>query len=156
MDHTGMDPTGMGRIERISEQTVDAAAALALALWPDNDYETLRDEMASMIRSATNALLLYITDGRPVAFAHFALRTDYVEGADSSPTAYLEGIYVQPGYRRQGIARALLAEGERWARAQGCRQLGSDSGLDNEGSRLFHEKAGFREANRIVCFIKEL
>lgn len=151
-----MDRNGKGHIVRISEQTVDEAAALAVALWPDDDFETWRGEMSAMVRSATDALLLYVIGGRPVAFAHFALRTDYVEGADASPTAYLEGIYVQPEYRRRGIARALLAEGERWARAQGCRQLGSDAELTNENSRLFHEKAGFREANRIVCFIKEL
>ena len=47
-------------------------------------------------------------DGMPLGLAEVALRTDYVNGTDSSPVAFLEGLYVVPAVRRQGVARGLL------------------------------------------------
>ena len=53
-------------------------------------------------------------------------------------------------------AKQLLSECERWARKQGCKQFASDCELYNETSLAFHLKVGFTEANRIICFTKEL
>ena len=84
------------------------------------------------------------------------IRVDYVEGSESSPTGYVEGIYVKELYRRQGIAKRLLEQGEAWALSRGCTQMGSDIEADNGGSYEFHTKAGFQEANRLICFIKDI
>ena len=69
---------------------------------------------------------------------------------------YLEGIYVLPGHRRQGIAKALLSACESWAKSMGCREFASDCELTNKDSLRFHLNVGFREANRIICFVREL
>ncbi len=45
---------------------------------------------------------------------------DYVNGCDTSPVGFLEGIYVDPARRRAGVARALLAAAEGWVRERGC------------------------------------
>ena len=37
------------------------------------------------------------------------LRHDYVEGCQNGPTAYLEGIFIIPDYRSQGIGDKLLS-----------------------------------------------
>lgn len=37
--------------------------------------------------------------------------------------AFLEGLYVKPAYRRQGVATALLERGEEWASCQQCEYL---------------------------------
>lgn len=58
------------------------------------------------------------------------LRRDYVEGSSTSPTGYLEGIFVLTGYRGRGLAKALLAECEKWSRQKGCREMGSDCALE--------------------------
>jgi aminoglycoside 6'-N-acetyltransferase I len=68
----------------------------------------------------------------------------------------LEGIFVAEDYRRQGIARALLRACENWSKEQGCTEFASDCELTNTESLLFHLKLGFLEANRIICFTKEL
>ena len=39
---------------------------------------------------------------------------------------------------------------------KGCREFASDCELDNEVSLKFHLKVGFAEANRIICFTKQL
>ena len=92
----------------------------------------------------------------PVGFAQCQLRHDYVEGTASSPVGYLEGIFVAPAYQKQGIARALLASCEKWAKEQGCVEFASDCELSNTNSLRFHLSMGFEEANRIICFTKTL
>ncbi len=92
----------------------------------------------------------------PVAFAQCQLRHDYVEGADSSPVGYMEGVYVAEDYRRQGVAARLLHSCELWTESMGCTEFASDCELTNSESRLFHLGTGFTEANRIACFVKHL
>ncbi|MGL4798787.1 MAG: aminoglycoside 6'-N-acetyltransferase, partial [Cellulosilyticaceae bacterium] len=88
--------------------------------------------------------------------AQCQLRYDYVEGTESSPVGYLEGIYVDEKHRMQGMARQLLKYCEKWAREQGCAEFASDCELDNTESLRFHLKVGFIEANRMICFNKRL
>jgi len=79
-----------------------------------------------------------------------------VEGTETSPVGYLEGIFVREGYRKQGLARKLLLACEAWAAEQGCTEFASDCELTNTVSQEFHQKLGFEEANRVVCFVKKL
>ena len=84
------------------------------------------------------------------------MRHDYVEGTESSPVGYLEGIYVADRYRKQGAARELLSACESWAKEKGCTEFASDCELSNVQSLQFHLNVGFEEANRIICFTKKL
>ena len=84
------------------------------------------------------------------------MRHDYVEGTSSSPVGYLEGIYVLPDHRHEGVARQLLKECERWAKSKGCSEFASDCELTNTESLQFHLNVGFEEANRIICFTKRI
>lgn len=94
--------------------------------------------------------------GRPVGFAEASIRADHVNGTSSSPVGFLEGIYVVPGARRQGVATALVAAVARWAREAGCRELASDALLDNQASQAAHRALGFQETERVVYFRKSL
>lgn len=131
-------------------------AELALQLWPEHSTEELETEFSELLKDDACAVFLSEQDGKPVGFAQCQLRHDYVEGTDSSPVGYLEGIYVAEPYRNRGIAAALLAACEDWAREQGCTEFASDCELTNTESLRFHLAAGFTEANRIICFVKEL
>ena len=95
-------------------------------------------------------------DGADVGFAQCGLRRDYVEGTHTSPVGYLEGVFVQEEYRGRGVATALLRACEAWAGEKGCAEFASDCGLDNAASAVFHLRAGFAEAGRIICFTKRL
>jgi aminoglycoside 6'-N-acetyltransferase I len=79
-----------------------------------------------------------------------------VEGATESPVAYVEDVYVKPTYQRQGIAKKLIDQAEDWAKQKGITQLASDTNITNLQSIHFHEKIGFAEAERIVCYIKNI
>lgn len=50
----------------------------------------------------------------------------------------------------------LVIACETWAKERGCRKFASDCELSNTQSPAFHLRAGFQEANRIICFTKKL
>ena len=135
---------------------LDALAELAGLLWPDTDGEALRQEMRELLGDGDCALFLAAEGDRVTGFAQCQLRYDYVEGTESSPVGYLEGIYVRADFRGRGTARALLDRCEDWAARRGCREFASDCEFSNEDSLRFHLATGFREAGRIICFVKRL
>lgn len=137
-------------------EDLSIAAELACRLWPDHTVEEMRSEFAEIIAKPDAAFFLAYAEEDVVGFAQCQLRYDYVEGTDTSPVGYLEGIYVAEGHRKQGTARALLTACENWARTKGCTEFASDCELDNVQSLRFHLNVGFEEANRIICFTKKL
>ena len=143
-------------VQRAIEQDAAVLAGLACLLWPNHDAAELLEEFAELLKSEGAACFLACEAGVPAGFAQCQLRHDYVEGAQTSPVGYLEGIFVLPEFRRQGLAGELLAACEDWAREQGCKEFASDCELENNASLNFHLRMGFAEVNRIVCFTKML
>lgn len=130
-------------------------ACMSIKLWPDHTLEDMIEEFRSFL-SDDNAALFLAEEETAVGFAQCQLRYDYVEGTSSSPVGYLEGIFVEEAYRRQGWSKALLAACQTCAKQQGCSEFASDCALRNAESLAFHLAAGFEEANRIICFTKKL
>ncbi len=128
-------------------------ATLCAELWPDHTVESMLAEKAG---GGYEDEFLYWLESEPVALLSLALRYDYVEGAESSPVGYIEGIYVKPQHRHKGIARELVEYAKEWSVKKGCAELASDCELHNEMSRKFHHHVGFQEANTIVCFMMKL
>ena len=129
---------------------------LALRLWPGHEKGELMQELEEILAGEDAAFFLAESHGKEAGFAQCQLRRDYVEGTESSPVGYLEGIFVEEEARGSGIARSLLTACESWAREQGCREFASDCELTNSESLSFHLAMGFQEANRIICFTKPL
>lgn len=143
-------------IKRAGMDDLKALTALALQLWPDHVPEELEMELLALVQEQDAAFFLALENGREVGFAQCQLRRDYVEGTESSPVGYLEGIFVAEEFRRMGIARRLLRACEDWARERGCSEFASDCELENEESLRFHLSMGFEEAGRIICFTRKL
>ncbi|MDO5117672.1 MAG: GNAT family N-acetyltransferase [Eggerthellaceae bacterium] len=143
-------------IKRANTEDAEALAALAIQMWAGNDLDELAEEFRDLMEREDTACFLTYQDNEPIAFAQCQLRHDYVEGTNSSPIGYLEGIFVSEGYRKRGYAAELLAECEKWAKEKGCTEFASDCELENVDSQRFHLAMGFKEANRIICFTKEL
>src|SRR5215470_19620042 len=94
--------------------------ALRSRLWPDgSEAEHLR-YMADAIARGHFVRLAIVANGSPVGFVEASKRVDYVNGTNTSPVAFLEGLYVEPVSRGNGIARELVAAVEAWAAAKGC------------------------------------
>jgi len=102
------------------------------------------------------AVFVVSPDGHAAAgFIEVHLR-ELAEGARGSPVPFVEGWFVAAGQRRRGLGRVLLEAAENWARSRGFSELGSDTQLSNDLSIEVHQRLGFDEAERLVCFLKQL
>jgi aminoglycoside 6'-N-acetyltransferase I len=144
------------KIEIVSEENLKQLTELVLELWDDCSFEEEFENYKSIIDSGKEVCYLVKDQESYIAFVHVSIRNDYVEGATDLPVAYVEGIYVKPNYQKQGIAKELIKVAEDWANQMGLKQLASDTDIANSNSIDFHNKNGFIEVERIVCFIKKL
>lgn len=131
-------------------------AGLAALLWQNHSAEDLFHEFSKIMSKGESQFFLKYEKDMPVGFAQCQLRHDYVEGTETTPVGYLEGIFVKEGYRNKGYAKELLAECEAWAKRNGCHEFASDCEINNIGSFRFHKAMNFAEVNRIICFTKRL
>ena len=143
-------------IRRATVADAQTVAELAVKMWTSHEVAELAADFAELIALPECAVFIMYSGNAPIGFAQCQLRHDYVEGTDSSPVGYLEGIFVEESHRRRGCARKLLAACEEWATEQGCTEFASDCELDNAESLAFHLRMGFIEANRIICFTKKI
>lgn len=143
-------------IVKATSKDVEAIASLALKLWPEHDIDELVEEFQQLLCKNDACIFLAKSDDQTVGFAQCQLRFDYVEGTQTSPVGYLEGIFVEQNFRGKGISKQLLSNCQSWAKENGCSEFASDCELSNTASQAFHKSAGFVEANRIVCYVKKL
>lgn len=145
-------------IERCSSLEQPGWLDLRLALWTDATADEHREYMAMALAQPERFLQLMMYDGNrhPVGFIEGSIRADYVNGTESSPVGFVEGVYVVPAWRRRGVARQLYAAIGDWAKARGCQELASDALLENESSQRAHRALGFRETERVVYFTRKL
>ncbi len=130
--------------------------ALRIALWPDAAEES-PEEIAALLANADQAAFVARDDGgRALGFAEASIRRDHVNGCETSPVGFLEGIYVVEDARRQGVARQLVAAVAAWSHQHDCRELASDAAIDNDASHHMHTALGFGETQRVVFFRRRL
>ena len=60
-----------------------------------------------------------------------------------SRSFYVDGLAVAEGFRRRGVARALIEDAEVSARAAGASGIALDTGIENAAARAFYEALGF-------------
>ena len=142
-------------IRTANNSDIKQICCMASLLYNSTDNE-IADEFEKLIKSKYAIIYVAEIENKIIAFAQFELRFDYVEGTNTSPVGYIEGIFVKEEYRNKGIASKLIKNGELWAKQQGCKQMASDCELLNKGSIDFHTKNGYVEVNKIVCFKKEI
>jgi len=135
---------------------ISAYRELRKMLWPMSDEENSRQTLEQLAASEKWAVFLGRgDDGKPVGFVEVRLR-EYAEGASSSPVGFLEGWYVIPEARCQGVGRTLVESGESWARSKECTEMGSNTEIERTGSIGAHKRLGYEEVERQVCFLKRL
>ena len=143
-------------VQRATKDDSRILAEMAIQMWESHTVEYLETEFTETLNDEQSAFFIKYVNSVPIGFAQCGLRTDYVEGTESSPVGYLEGIFVKADYRKNGYARELLSACELWAKDIGCTEFASDCELDNISSLKFHIAMGFDEANRIICFKKNI
>ncbi len=149
-----MQISNMVRVVRMAAAHATNLQPLIVALFPDADP---REEVERYLNAPDN-LAVFVAEranGELVGFIEVGTRP-YAEGCETSPVAYIEAWYVAEEVRRKGVGRMLFEAAENWARAQGLSEIASDALIDNEVSIAAHKALGYKEVERIVCFMRRL
>ena len=122
------------------------------ALWPDCSDPEHRSDILEFLRAdgspqpascgfSTGHIIACVAErenGALCGFLEAAIRP-YAEGTEPRPVGYIEGWYVDPDVRRQGIGRALVEAAEAWrARRDAARWPPTPSSTTRSASRHTH------------------
>ena len=126
----------------VRQATSDDATELARLLDLFDSMGATPEQVAARMRACQNVLTTFIgeMDGQPVGFACLRL-VPHLQGDE--PYAELTDIYVDAPFRRQGVARALIAQVEVAARAAGASEVVIITGFDNEGAQAAYRARGY-------------
>ena len=147
--------TGTFHIRAATTADVPALAPLRHDLWPEGSVAEHAAELPAVIGAVGSDVLVADAGGEVIGWAEVRLRS-HADGCETSPVGYLEGWYVAPARRRQGVGGALVAAFEAWARTRGCVEVASDTALENRASEAAHLSLGFEVADRAIRFRKAL
>jgi aminoglycoside 6'-N-acetyltransferase I len=126
---------------------------MRLALWPDEEVR-IGDLDPSFAEGAGWVFVAELS-GKLIGFVEVQVRR-YANGCQSQPVPFLEGIWVDPDFRRRGVGALLIRQVEAAVVAHGYGELGSDALLENTSSHAAHRAWGFDETERVVYFRKLL
>ena len=124
-------------VRKAEKKDLEILANLAILMWNNHSVNELIAEFSETISNGNSQFFLKYIGDIPIGFAQCQLRYDYVEGTKTTPVGYLEACEI-------------------WAKDNGCLEFASDCEIDNIDSYHFHKAMNFTEANRIICFTKEL
>lgn len=131
-------------------------ANLRNQLWPDS-LDTHLAELENFFSGRSNDMVkVFVAEAdnkSVVGFIELNLR-NFAEGSTARFIPYIEGWFVDEKYQNQGIGKQPLHRAEKWALECGFKELASDTEIDNNGSITIHKKLGFKEVERVVCFMK--
>jgi aminoglycoside 6'-N-acetyltransferase I len=148
------------RLAELSD--IPQLSRLREALWPESSAEEHAGELAQILAGKIPSILPMVIfvaaapAGALLGFLEVGMRS-HADGCDwSHAVGYVEGWFVLENARRRGIGAALLRAAEDWSRAQGCKEIASDTQIDNGVSQSAHRALGFEVAERAVLFRKSL
>lgn len=131
-------------------------AEMRFKLWDRLSIDEHLGDIEAMLRhDKRRGYIAASTDNIPVGFAEICIR-EYANGCTAQPVPFLQGIWVAPKHRRDGIGRKLIEKITDDLIRQGFHELCSDAGTRNHRSHKAHANWGFFETDRVVCFRKQL
>ena len=128
------------------------------ALWPDTDdnhLQEIREFFDGKSVDVEQVFMVENANGEAVGFLELNIR-EFAEGSCRPRVPYVEACYIAEGFRGQGYGKMLMKAAEKWTREKGFSELASDTETSNLKSIAIHKQLGFKETERVVCFLKQL
>ena len=144
-------------IRPLTEKDISEWFRLRKLLWDELGDDEHKAEMLDIYQHPESQLILVAetSGGKLIGFLEASIRP-FVEDCHSEHVGYLEGWYVEPEFRRDGVGRRLVRSAESWARSKGCVEMASDSEIGNDLSLKAHLNLGYEETSRLVHLRKDL
>ena len=126
----------------IRQATPEDAADLAVLLDRFDGAGATPEQVGARMEASAHVLTTYIAevDGTMAGFACLRL-VPHLQG--DAPYAELTDLYVDPPFRRRGVARALMTEVERVALAAGADEIVVITGFENDGAQDTYHAQGY-------------
>ena len=144
-------------IRRVKQTDLEEWFRLRKLLWDRLSGEEHHAEMSDIYEHTDTQLVLVADAGNEklAGFLEASIRP-FVEDCHTDQVGYLEGWFVEPGFRRHGIGSKLVRGAEDWARRKGCTEMASDAEVGNDLSLRAHLSLGYEETSRLVHLRKDL
>lgn len=118
-------------------------------LWPDCSSEEHKEEIRAALDDAEN-LPVFVAeqiDGNLVGFLEASIHRNEPHSI-TERVLYIEGWFVEAGFRKQQVGKRLMAFAEAWGKKNGFTEIFSDATLENHISHQAHTNLGFHEVGR--------
>ena len=142
-------------IRQAEKEDSRVLAEMAVCMWDSHTAAELEMEFARTIEEGREVFFIQYQDQTPVGFAQCSMRSDYVEGTESSPVGYLEGIFVKEDHRGKGYAGECLDYARQIAEKENCYKMMLLTGSKDPETFHFYEKAGYNSSDK-TAFIQWL
>lgn len=129
------EPAVTERLLRLGYESSEAVAPEFNAL--DDDRVAAADA-SRWLDHDDRAILVAERDGRLVGYVS-GVTSDAPAIYDRGAQLHVDGLYVVPAARREGVAEGLLERIERWADDRGCEYVGVTVHVDNDAARALYE-----------------
>lgn len=126
------------------------------SLYTDVD-DTFHEKEVSLITSSEvfNCYVAENSNEKAIGFIEVSLR-NIVDGVLGGPVGYIEGLYLEPDFRSKGYGEALISQAIEWFKSKGCKQIATDTEIDNISAQMYFEKLGFNRKWTIVQYLKDI
>lgn len=143
-------------IKKMEQDNVSEWASMRLMLWSNYTIQEHIADIEKAIQSENySGYMALLANGQPIGFAEVSIRP-YANGCVEQPVPFLEGIWVEPTYQRQGVGKSLLLQISKDLITQGFTELCSDAEVSNHMSHKAHQQWGFYETERVIYYRKPL
>jgi GNAT superfamily N-acetyltransferase len=132
------------------EAYIDQLAALNTEAGAPTPSSDLRRRLNVLPRE--DRLLLAVEGDQLIGYAHLRVAHDLTH----EETAEVVSIVVHTSRRREGIGRRLISAAETWARESGKARLLLHTDVVRTDAHAFYVALGYREANTMIEFVRDL
>lgn len=129
--------TGGMVVRMVAERDRERWGAMRRALWPGHEDHV--GDIGRYFSSRPEDAAVWVAESAELGLCGM------VEVSMVGGMGYVEGWWVAPEARRQGVGRALLEAGEAWVRGRGGVGMESDCAEGNEVGRNAHRACGYEE-----------
>ncbi len=126
-------------------EDAEAMSRLCTQLGYPAQSSAMPSRLARIQNDPNARVLVADSDDGPIGLATVHLRHTMNHEA---PIAQLTLLVVDETRRSRGVGRALVAEAERWARAQGSHRIVVTTALQRADAHVFYERIGYRHTGR--------
>lgn len=139
-------------LEAISEEISQSEGRRWRRADPGRSHE-ISEALSKILVCPESGCLLIASHG-PERMGYFLGMTKDCIAESPSVVGYINGLYVRPPYRSQGIGRRLLRAGYEWFRSQGLRLVELYTAVENDSGKSFWSQQGFIATE--VVMMKEI